>query len=372
MHNTKRSLRLVTLLTGLTLVASDALGQESKSDGDGRAYPVIQGGKWGCIHRNGKVIVQPKYDRVGVCREGRLAFNVGGSTWEDEDGWHRFTGGRWGVLLWTGEVLVPPTYLDVKTFREGYLAVRTDEGWGFIDKNGNMVIQPRSANTRNFQEGLCAVEIASNGPVQNATRRWGFIDRNGELVIPAMYDEIGPFCCGLAPTKIGTNWGYINKSGKIVIEPTFRRAFKFTEDGLARVFVKRSGHSSRTVFIDRHGHWKLQPKYGDVGHFSEGLARVRCELGFGFMDVSGNVVIPGKYAQSQSFSEGLAAVYIAERTKAAWGFIDKTGEMVIPPRPRAYCLPFEGGLSRLVVYTDEGEKEGYIDKQGRWVWPPTR
>jgi len=187
-----------------------------------------------------------------------------------------------------------------------------------------------------------------------------------------MYDEIGHFCCGLAPVKIETKWGYINKSGRIVVKPTFIRASEFSEDGLARVCVRRTDRSAKYGFIDRHGNWKLQPEYGDVGHFSEGLARVACESGFGFMDTSGNVVISGKYFQCQRFSEGLAAVCIPTALRSTCGFIDTSGKMVIPPRAWAFCVPFDGGLSQVRVYCDEGEEIGYIDKEGRWVWEPTR
>ncbi|MBM3708743.1 MAG: WG repeat-containing protein, partial [Actinobacteria bacterium] len=274
-------------------------------------------------------------------------------------------GGRWGFLSWTGEIVVPAEYVSVGTYREGHAAVRTDHGYGFIDRSGKMAIRPRFLRARYFQEGLC--------PVQEANKRFGFIDKRGDMVIPAKYDEVGNFYGGLAPVKIQEKYGYINMLGEFVIRATFASASDFTADGLARVCVGRSAFSGKVGFIDRRGDWGIEPQFNfeDVGHFREGLARVLCEGGFGYMDTSGNIFIPGRYRQCFDFSEGLAGVDCGIGD-TEFGVIDKTGKMVIEPRLGAVFLPFDGGLSQVQVSSREGDKIGYVDKAGTWVWPPTK
>ncbi|HUU50204.1 MAG TPA: WG repeat-containing protein, partial [Nitrospinota bacterium] len=62
---------------------------------------------------------------------------------------------------------------------------------------------------------------------------------------------------------------------------------------------------------------------------------------------------------------GLAAVYLKEKQK--WGYIDKTGKIVI--KPEFYRVwPFSDGLA--AVYVKEKEKWGYIDKTGKVVIEP--
>ena len=46
----------------------------------------------------------------------------------------------------------------------------------------------------------------------------------------------------------------------------------------------------------------------------------------GFIDGTGEVVLPPQFDQARDFSEGLAAVRIGDR----WGYIDETGKRVIP------------------------------------------
>jgi hypothetical protein len=80
---------------------------------------------------------------------------------------------------------------------------------------------------------------------------------------------------------------------------------------------------------------------------------------YGYIDKTGNVVIPARYKGAQPFSEGLAPAMLAD----TWGFIDKTGEFVIEPQ-FANAWPFSDGLA-LVLLKDS--TAGYIDKTGKFV-----
>ncbi|NJL42748.1 MAG: WG repeat-containing protein, partial [Pseudanabaena sp. SU_2_4] len=75
----------------------------------------------------------------------------------------------------------------------------------------------------------------------------GFIDRTGRITIEPRFDEIFVgFSEGLAPVRIGIKWGYIDRTGKIAIEPRFDRGFDFSE-GLAAVAInRRLGYINKT------------------------------------------------------------------------------------------------------------------------------
>jgi hypothetical protein len=61
--------------------------------------------------------------------------------------------------------------------------------------------------------------------------------------------------------------------------------------------------------------------------FKEGLALVRDDnFKFGFIDKTGKLVIPCKWNTAFDFSEGLAKV----EDHGKFGFIDKTGRLVLP------------------------------------------
>lgn len=80
-------------------------------------------------------------------------------------------------------------------------------------------------------------------------------------------------------------------------------------------------------FINKKGQEVVGPMYKNVGSFSEGLAAV---LNFndkwGFMNTKGDWAVPATYKEVKFFSEELAAV---KNDMNLWGFIDKKGKLVI-------------------------------------------
>jgi hypothetical protein len=114
-------------------------------------------------------------------------------------------------------------------------------------------------------------------------------------------------------------------------------------------------------FVDETGKVVIPFQFGMVLPFSEGLAAVKYNGGkCGFIDKTGEIVIPLKYVHAQSFSEGLAAV----KLNGKWGYIDKTGKEVIP-------LKYDDawGFSDDLALVKLNKKYGYIDKKGKIVIP---
>ena len=56
--------------------------------------------------------------------------------------------------------------------------------------------------------------------------KWGYIDKSGKIVIEPQFDDASSFSEGLAAVCLGDycplrgKWGYIDKSGEYVWEPT--------------------------------------------------------------------------------------------------------------------------------------------------------
>lgn len=56
-------------------------------------------------------------------------------------------------------------------------------------------------------------------PVQ-VDGKYGFIDRTGKIVIEPTFESVGIFAEGLADAKSGGKWGLIDRTGKLIWEPT--------------------------------------------------------------------------------------------------------------------------------------------------------
>ncbi len=125
-------------------------------------------------------------------------------------------------------------------------------------------------------------------------------------------------------------------------------------------------------YIDPAGSYSLHPPISPDekdcatvwGDFVDGLSRWKVGKKYGFIDRSGKLVIAPRFDLTFHFSGGLAAIQVGEK----WGYIDKTGKIVIPLRALAHVEDFHHGLA--FVSTKDG-KYGHIDKTGKHVWTPT-
>ena len=176
-------------------------------------------------------------------------------------------------------------------------------------------------------------------------------------------------------------------------------------EGLAAVLDRKSG---RCGFINTKGELVIQPEYTALPdpeynrilpHFSEGLAAARNDDGlWGYIDKSGECVIPFRYDEAGEFDLGLATVFSGGKmdvintdgeSVGCWegfvatdfelwccirggklGFVDAHNNTVIPfiydydPRVSQCCFG-EMGLSAVSI----NGKWGFIDRDGMVVIP---
>ena len=100
--------------------------------------------------------------------------------------------------------------------------------------------------------------------------------------------------------------------------------------------------------------------YDKIISFSEGLAPVKLNDKYGFIDETGREVIPCKYDTICGFNDGLAQVCL----NGKWGLVDKNGRKVIPLKYDNVCLFYEG-FARVNL----SGKWGFIDTTGKEVIP---
>lgn len=163
----------------------------------------------------------------------------------------------------------------------------------------------------------------------------------------------------LFPVKIGDSFGYINREGKISINPQFKEATIFRE-GLA--LVKSSTDDPKWGFINEEGKYIISPVYNQATVFSDGLAWVVAENESPTaIDKQGNIKFSMVEAvEVNIFKEGLASFAILDNYEKKWGFVDKTGKIVITPQFAEVGIFSEGQCS----FKNSDRKWGYIDKKG--------
>ena len=115
----------------------------------------------------------------------------------------------------------------------------------------------------------------------------------------------------------------------------------------------------------------IPPTYEDAEYFSEGLAAVKLNGKWGYIDKAGKVIIQYKYDWAGAFEEGLAVVSIGHEETGDYYVINKSGEVV-----EELSVDFgEPIFSEGLFETKEGDwppngKFGYVDEEGNTVIAP--
>lgn len=209
------------------------------------------GNKYGFIDKTGKFVINPQFEFALPFTDGLAAIKIGS---------------KWGSIDKEGKIVIHPQFdtaslLLTSPFINGIAAINVGDQYGYIDKTGKIIITPQFDVALPFSdEGLAMVAIGG---------KVGFIDKEGKYAInPQFEDHPGKidlttlnlgfkklgrasFSEGLAPVKIGNSAGYIDKTGRIVINPQFNEAFPFY-GGLAWVWFG-SDSDIEYAWIDKTG-----------------------------------------------------------------------------------------------------------------------
>lgn len=109
-------------------------------------------------------------------------------------------------------------------------------------------------------------------------------------------------------------------------------------NGSPELIPRCSGPFRLCGYIEESSHQEhIPPRFEVARPFSEGLASVRIDGFYGFIDTAGEIVIAPRFQNAGSFSREYAEV----RLDNASGIINRSGELVIAPRFRR-IIPFSG------------------------------
>jgi hypothetical protein len=127
--------------------------------------------------------------------------------------------------------------------------------------------------------------------------------------------------------------------------------------------VKVNGKFGIVGYIDHSGNRVIPEQYGEGTSFHEGVAAVRQKDKFKWLliDTKGTPIMDREFDSPTVFSEGLAPVMVNKKV----GYMDKQGKMVIKPKFQSGSI-FVNGIAPVQV----GDKCGYIDKTGKMVIQP--
>ena len=193
-------------------------------------------------------------------------------------------------------------------------------------------------------------------------RKYGYMNRRGKIVIEPKFDYAWSFSEGLAGIVIDRKGGYVDPKGNIVIQPLFDRAWPFS-DGLALVTIKRKGS-----YIDKAGQYAIYSlkqvidRDGALTDSTTTISLSDANKFYSEVQAGSTIRVPKQFKKARRFSDGLARV--AHQGKG--GYIDTSGAFAIEPKYFA-ARDFSEGLAPVRVV---GNLWGYIDKNEEFVIEP--
>jgi hypothetical protein len=307
--------------------------------------------KWGYIDPHGRFVISPQFTWADPFYENRAFVST--------------TSSRYGVINQNGVWLTPEKIKMKSAFVEGtalvlYEGEKTDK-FGLLDHTGVFTAFPNidsGSPSYLFKNGLWpAYRVAmSQAKYQDTTETYinalfgrgkhGFIDKQGNFVISPQFHEVTDFQFCAASVRVFEEWGLIDLNGEFILKPQFKYEPEYLGRGLVKVLVdrkstdeaasilidgvkregRRSISTSKYRLMDVNGRW-LTPAYDYIGGVSEDMILFRINQKYGFIDITGKVVIDAKFDEAYNFRDDRAEIRIDGETR----YIDRVGKYIWRP-----------------------------------------
>jgi hypothetical protein len=163
-------------------------------------------------------------------------------------------------------------------------------------------------------------------------------------------------------------------SGVWVVERRIEQGRAFV-DGLAPVKIE-----GKWGYLNTKGEVVIQPAFDEATLFSEGIARINLNDKYGYIDTRGRYLVRPEVVYGTGFRDGRAAIYNGQ----SWGYIDRAvdaqGHWALQLREGLAGFPFSEGLAPVIsggkvgiifgAMLGAGGNWGYINKKGDFAIPP--
>jgi len=329
----------------------------------------MKNGLYGFINKANEVIVPFQYISVSDFEQGRAVVE------KDE---------KFGMIDRVGSLIFPLEFSELGTLSEGLVYGSKDSLYAYYDKNYNLRIEPKYNEAFAFLGKKAKVQIGKNQafideygtfivpPGYEKIRIFndslfifedgdsiGLIRKNCQIVVPAKYNEIGQLSMDRALVVQDEMIGYIDGAGKLVLNMIYASFPNFLKRGQFKSNLAVVKQKEKFGVIDKQGKVILPVSFTEIGDISS-LMSFSKGKGWGFIDLTGKVILQAEYDYAESFKDGLAIV----EKMTLQGVIDAKGNSIIP-------ISFASieRLTKDLFIVSNGSKDGIYSSKGEILVP---
>jgi hypothetical protein len=288
-----------------------------------------------------EIAIEARFEMAGVFHEGAAPVQVGG---------------RWGLIDHQGNWIVKPTYDQVGPGGEGLFPFQQDGKWGYVEASGTQRVGARYEEAKPFDDGVAPVKLGG---------LWGLLKPDGSLEVDFRFEEIGGHEGRYISARDAEGWAVFQDAGSAGESRDDLQMELYTDGGTdgtlpLRLYSISEGavvaaypDGERLIDLAIRKPFRNMAAYYSVRRRSEGLAAAASKAdSWSFIDKSGYTVwYFDAYQDAMIFSEGLAPV----KRDGRWGYIDRSGGFVIEPRYDA-AHPVRDGYAIVRA----GDKRGFL------------
>lgn len=255
--------------------------------------------------------------------------------------------GLWGYMSPSGNVVVEAKYAAVSRFADGYGVIYDSQTGlaGLVEYSGRVVIEPKYSYIDLCNEGFVAVYICEKDKEMWVDGVWSYIDLSKPDSLffgDSGFDMVGPFINGVAwvncmETKTMRRKRYmpvLDSKGKkeigqdylFGISSSFRMSDLYARDDDGNYLV----YDGAWVLVDKDRKVRTDAgnPYQMVGEFRDGLAWVKRNGLYGYVNENGEEVIPVEYVSVQGAPNAVpAALLLNPEDGAVRWVMNGAGEM---------------------------------------------
>ena len=279
----------------------------------------------GILAADGSWLVEPgRYGEINLFGPDGLA--VAATT-------HYMGTAKYGVIDTQGREIIAPVYDRIGLGGDGLIAAYTEgeSAYALFNVQGEPAgqLSGQAAGQYGIREGLALYQEEESG-------LWGYMDLKGQITVPAQFETAGLFYDGLAAVVQNGKTGYIDHSGTLVIPCQYKAIYWHGEGHFQDGAVIVTDANGKSFILDQTGN-QISPRAYDwlkAGFSPNGLAFYQYisdsgGLEQGFVDTKGQEYPMPSYIGPYQIMGYSGGYYLVQWTYSmSYNYMDQTGKLL--------------------------------------------